>query len=104
MKEKAIQQLLIDNSPPNSDNEVHPVEQDPLTQSALSLIPNSYLNRLDYGNSNSCQGCLKKIFFRERTLTEMWSKKFLAVIPPILKKRKESAHKADVATHQASNE
>ncbi|CAG5040968.1 unnamed protein product [Parnassius apollo] len=68
-KEKAIQQLLIDNSPPNSDNEVHPAEQDPLTQSALSLIPNSYLNRLEYGNSNSCQGCLKKIFFRERFAT-----------------------------------
>ncbi|CAG5056018.1 unnamed protein product [Parnassius apollo] len=49
IKKKLIQQLLIDNSPPNSDNEVHPAEQDPLTQSALSLIPNSYLNRLDYG-------------------------------------------------------
>ncbi|CAG5048100.1 unnamed protein product [Parnassius apollo] len=53
-KEKAIQQLLIDNSPPNSDNEVHPAKQDPLTQLALSLIPNSYLNRLDYAKASGC--------------------------------------------------
>ncbi|CAG4940106.1 unnamed protein product [Parnassius apollo] len=57
-KKKAIQQLLLDNSPPNNDNEVLPT--DPLTQSAPRPMHNSYLNRLDYGNSNSCQGCLKK--------------------------------------------
>lgn len=57
-KEKAIQQLLIDNSPPNSDTEALPAEQDPLARRAASPMPSTSQNCL--ANSNSCQQCLKK--------------------------------------------
>lgn len=58
-KEKAMQQLLKDNSPPDSDDiEVRSVEQDPLAPSASSSMPNTSQNCLN--NTNPCQQCLKK--------------------------------------------
>ncbi|CAG9788822.1 unnamed protein product [Diatraea saccharalis] len=56
-KEKAIQQLLLENSPPNSDTEVLPAaDQDPLDRPALN-IPRPFFDCMD---RDTCQQCLKK--------------------------------------------
>ncbi|CAH2098094.1 unnamed protein product [Euphydryas editha] len=79
-KEKVIEHLILDNSPPVSDTEVCPAEKNPLASSSVNCVSSN-------SQSNSCQQCIKKDILLRKIRYQ--NKKKIGILKQELEKSKK---------------